>query len=38
MIKAGLTIEEFYESTAYSDCPFDYKCDECWFDCGDDDL
>ena len=33
MITAGLTIEEFYEATAYQECPYDYKCESCWFDC-----
>lgn len=36
MITAGLTIEEFYEEKVYTECPYGYQCDGCWFDCGDD--
>ena len=27
------TIEEFYEESVYTECPYDYKCESCWFDC-----
>lgn len=37
MITTGLTMVEYYESEFYTECPYDYKCEECWFDCGDDD-
>jgi len=37
MITAGLTAQEWYEMNVYTECPYDHRCSECWFDCGDDD-
>lgn len=37
MITAGMTMEEYYESYVYTECPYNHECDGCWFDCGDDD-
>ena len=32
-----MTMAEYYESEVYTECPYDYQCETCWFDCGDDD-